>query len=372
MTSNHFYHKQPQNRPNRRDRVLVIDAANKPDRPITNPDSVKEQYINRHLKIFIVILLVMIGLMMFSIKLVEYLWVRRDSAVQTISRPPPVRSTPAVLSTDAPAPVAVKVPDIPPINAVPAVSTEPKRIASSGSDTIFRWGKVLEEAGELEGALERYREAMLVDPGNVTVLTQAGRLTIRMGKYADAVEFLTIARDQSNDNADIMNDLGVALTFNGQEQEAVKLYDKLLELHPDYVPALFNQGYAMVQIQDYPAARPKLEMYLAKRPDDAMALGVMAVLELAEKNDEKALELLDRAIKASPDWIMPYLDAATICVTLDRFDQALGYLEKALEVGSPSDVYRRFQSNPFSPLRLSDQGRVFESKIAEAARKTMK
>lgn len=373
MTPNHFYHKQPNNRPNRRDRVLVIDAANKPDRPVTNPDAAKDNYVSRHVKVFIFILLVMIGVMVFSIKLVEYLWVRRDSSVLGSTRSLPVRERPAVLSTDTPTIPSTKVAAIPPVSAEPASKApEVKRVSSSGVDTIFRWGKVLEDAGELEGALDRYREALNVDPNNVMVLTQAGRLNIRMARYDTAVDLLMVARDQSKENPDILNDLGVAFTFNGQESEAVALYDELLTLHPDYVPALFNQGYALVQLQDYEKARPKLETYLVKRPDDAMALGVLAILEVAEKNQDKALELLDRAIKASPEWVMPYLDAATICATTEQYTRSLTYLEQALKIGNPADVYKRYQSGPFSPIRSMPEGREFELKIAESARKTIK
>jgi len=372
MTSNHFYHKQPNTRPNRRDRVLVIDAANKPEGPVTNPDSIRDNYVSRHVKVFIIILMVMIGFMVFSIKLVEYLWVRRDRSILSTPRTLPVRDTPAVLSTDTPSVTPTRITPTPPAPAPVSDTPQVKRNSSSGVETIFRWGKVLEDAGELEGALDRYQEALNVDPNNVMVLTQAGRLNIRMARYDAAIDLLKTAREQSKENPDILNDLGVAFTFNGQEAEAVELYDELISLHPDYVPALFNQGYALVQLQDYDQARPKLESYLVKRPDDAMALGVLAVLEIAEKNQDQALELLDRAIKASPEWIMPYLDAATICATTEKYERSLAYLEKALEIGNPAEVYKRYQSSPFSPIRSMPEGRTFELKIAESARKTIK
>jgi tetratricopeptide (TPR) repeat protein len=144
------------------------------------------------------------------------------------------------------------------------------------------------------------------------------------------------------------------------------------QTHPDYHPARFNQGYALVQMKDYERARPLLESYLALKPDDAMALGVLAVLEIAEKRYEQALVLLDRAIVINPQWSVPYMDAATVSATMEQAARALSYLERALEFTAPAEVYHLYQTQPFQSIRATDEGKRLESLIAQRARQGMK
>lgn len=361
-----LYNRQASPTRQRRDRALILDNARPASNEPLNPDIKPSMQAKRSLKIFSFVVLCMAGLLLLSIKWLEHVWSRRDRAImQSVSRP--AEAVPAVLSPSTPAVPNLATPaaDKPQAQAVQKTGT------NDGVETIYRWGRVLEEAGELQGALTRYEEALAMDPENPLVLSQAGRLNIRLGRYGDAVALLKQAIAVSDANPDIMNDLGVALTFNGKAAEAVELYDHLLEQHPDYTPALFNKGYAQVQLRDYVSARPLLESYIERRDDDAMALGVLAILELAEENREKALELLDQAIKISPAWPTPYLDAASICAALERNEAAVSYLERALEVASPAEVYQHYKGAAFEALRISELGQGLEKKIAELARKNL-
>ncbi|HMO04040.1 MAG TPA: tetratricopeptide repeat protein [Kiritimatiellia bacterium] len=378
MSSN-VYHKQPQPSRNRRDRVVVIDGPAKPGAPLNDPDGKANQNTQKTIRILILLVVFMGGFLFASIKILEVLWGRKDRSVRRITISQPVEAQPAVLSRpataapSAPATVAAE-PIAPPTTATAPAADPLRRINRTNAetvDTIYRWGKVLEDAGEFDGALARYREALDVDPSNVTVLAQIGRLTIKLGQYGEAVRSLQKAIEGANSNPDIMNDLGVALTFDGQPREAVMLYDRLLKARPDYEAALFNKGYALVQLRDYTSARPLLEEYIKRKPDAAMAYGVLAVLELAEKNHDQALLLLDKSIALSPGWSMPYLDAAAICASIGRASQALDYLTRALDVTSPSDVYRHLQTEAFRDIRVSEAGIAFERILADRARERM-
>mgnify|MGYP002860660076 CR=1 FL=1 len=374
MSSN-VYHKQPQPSRNRRDRVVVIDGPSKPGAPLNDPDGKANQNTQKTIRILILLVVFMGGFLFASIKILEVLWGRKDRSVRRITISQPVESQPAVLSRPATAapstPATVTVEPVAPTTPETDPMRRMNRTTSETVDTIYRWGKVLEDAGEFDGALARYREALDVDPGNVTVLAQIGRLTIKLGQYGEAVRSLQKAIEGANNNPDIMNDLGVALTFDGQPREAVMLYDRLLKAQPDYEAALFNKGYALVQMRDYSSARPLLEEYINRKPDAAMAFGVLAVLELAEKNHDKALLLLDKSIALSPGWSMPYLDAAAICASIGRTSQALEYLTRALDVTSPSDVYRHLQTEAFRDIRVSEEGIAFERVLAERARERL-
>lgn len=372
MSSN-VYHKQPIQHRTRRDRVVVIDgAAKKTSGQPLNPDTKADQNIHRNVKIFLLVVIFMVGFLFLSIKVLEFLWGKQDRSILRSSASAQENKSVAALSISPPPIITAQIATNPVATQPPVASDSPVKTPPENAEKIYRWGKVLEDAGEFDGALARYREALDVDPGNVMVLSQIGRLTIKLGRYAEAVQALEKAVATASDNPDIMNDLGVAMTFNGQAQEAVALYDRLLDDFPDYLPALFNKGYALVQVRDYENARPLLTEYIRRKSDDAMAFGVLAVLELADKNYTNALKLLDQAIAVSPTWSMPYLDAAAVCAGIKEGDRALGYLERALEFTSPTDIYQQFQSDSFREIRATEAGVAFQKKIADRARELMK
>jgi tetratricopeptide (TPR) repeat protein len=365
---NNFYHKQKSPPRNRRDRVVVIDSAGKSAKPPLNPDNKSNQNNFQSIKRFLIVVMLMLAVLYLSIKTLEFLWSRRDQSIHSsISSNTVKQEAPAILS---PA-MQIEAPVSPP----PPIGSSIESSQTNDQDkveTIYRWGKVLEEAGEFDGALARYGEALDIAPDNTVILSQMGRLNIQLARYSNAVVILEKAILHSDNNPDIMNDLGVAMTFNNQTADAVALYDNLLEEYPDYVPALFNKGYALVQLHDYENARPLLESYIGKKSDDAMAYGVLAVLELSEKKHDAALALLDKAIAAAPTWSTPYLDAATICAGTDQGERALTYLERALEFTPPADIYQQFQGNAFRSIRLTEEGKALEKKIADRARQYIK
>jgi tetratricopeptide (TPR) repeat protein len=368
MSANHFYHKQSGGNATRRERALVIDRA-KAGQEKHNPDTKPSQQIRKHIRQFLVASVCMGVAVLVSMKVVRFIWSRNDQRIFADSERSAERALTAVLSTNT----TQQTIEFPPRLPDAGSSITPPATASQRKiETIYRWGKVLEDAGEYDGALDRYQEALNLDPNNVVVLSQIGRLHIRRSRYGEAVYALSRAYREAQDNADIANDLGVAMTFNDQASEAVALYESLLQLQPNYMPAKFNLSYALVQLRELDRARPLLEEYIASKPDDPMAIGVLAVLEISDKNYVRALELLDRAIEISPSWGTPYLDAASVCALTGENDRSLAYLERALDTAPPGDVFRHYKGTAFDNIRLSDQGKEFEKKIAMRARAMMR
>lgn len=378
MSSSNVYQRQPRPERRRSERAVIIDGAAEPPKPATNPDVKPSVHAKRNLQIFGVVVAFMVIIFYISVKMLERKWSSEQSGYQ-----------PAAKAEAAPTAVLSEATPVPPLQ-LPTVTTTKQPAASAATPldtlsrvepveinrdeeikTIFRWGKVLEEAGETDGALARYNEALAIDPDNALVLSQAGRLYVKLGRYAEAVPVLESAHKQAPENADVMNDLGVAMTFNGQAAQAVELFDRLAAQHNGYTAALFNKGYALVQLKKYSEARPLLEQYITAKPDNSMALGVLAMLELAETNQVAALAHLDKAIAVNPAWSTPYLDAAGICASIGENSRAIAYLERALEIATPAEVYQQYASKAFGQIRGTDAGQALEKKIADRARKAI-
>ncbi len=127
----------------------------------------------------------------------------------------------------------------------------------------------------------------------------------------------------------IMNNLGIS------GAEAAKAQTKAFE-HRDRLTAreryLTEGTYYMVIAQDLDRAILAYENLLELDPGDAWALNNVAILYSARGDDEKALEFYQRSIAADSDNTTAYGNAASTLRDLDRPEEAVQVLERALEV----------------------------------------
>ena len=66
-----------------------------------------------------------------------------------------------------------------------------------------------------------------------------------MGKLEEAIKWYDKALEIKPDFVDALYNKGLALYDLGKPEEAIKWYDKALEIKPDFVDALYNKGLAL-------------------------------------------------------------------------------------------------------------------------------
>lgn len=131
---------------------------------------------------------------------------------------------------------------------------------------------------------------------------------------------------------------------------ALPFLEKVVAAHPGSVDALFMLASTRERTGDADGAAKAFEQLLAQQPDDAQALNYLGYM-WAERGEnlDRALELIERAVKLEPD-NGAYVDSlGWVHFQLGQYDQARTYLEKAakLEPGDSTiyehlgDVYAR-------------------------------
>ncbi len=260
-----------------------------------------------------------------------------------------------------------------------AASAESARTAAPELDTerirravfLARHAQALEDGGSLQEAITRYREALEVWPHLSAVWGQLGRAHLKAREFVKAQIALEKAVQGSPATAELMNDLGAALLFQGQIVRAINLFDAAVEIDPTFPPSYFNLALCHMSRNDRVAARASLQQYLRLRPNDARALRELAFLDALEGHHEDALRALDRAIAEAPDWALLYFDYAAVCALMGRMDQAIAFLQKAEPLSNPRAVYQIYREPAFREIRLTELGKEFEHDLAQRARARM-
>jgi tetratricopeptide (TPR) repeat protein len=126
----------------------------------------------------------------------------------------------------------VRPPQSPPTStsAAPGPKLSPSEI-----DSALKAAHDSLEAGNLQAAWEKYHQILISDPNQVEALTH----------------------------------LGIILMRSNRPNEAIKLYDRALNLNPQYAHALFDKGQALKAKGDAKGATEAFKRFLALVPPDS-------------------------------------------------------------------------------------------------------
>ena len=166
-------------------------------------------------------------------------------------------------------------------------------------------GVQLAAAGQLERAIEHYRDALRIYPGYVDARINLGNALAGGGHWAQAIEQFRYALKVNREVAELHYNLGRALAASRQATQAVVHYREALRLDPQYAKAHNNIGAVYLSGERIDLAIDHLRAAVGIDPDFAGAhynLGM--ALEIQGQLDA-ALEQYSRAVALEPgrkDW----------------------------------------------------------------------
>jgi tetratricopeptide (TPR) repeat protein len=106
-------------------------------------------------------------------------------------------------------------------------------------------GVVAYRRGELEQAMEHYRQSLQIRPDNEEAQFNLGVVLAGYGKLDEAMEHYRKAFQIRPDYADAHYNLGNALYMGGRSEEAMEEYRQALRSQPDHALAHYNLGNAL-------------------------------------------------------------------------------------------------------------------------------
>jgi len=197
-----------------------------------------------------------------------------------------------------------------------------------GASTIMRIGERLSRPG-----LRWAFMAMLLPALAILTWRQAGM-------YADAETLwrTTIARNPKAWLA--YNDLGAALSQNDVDK-AIVLYQKALEIKPDYASARYNLGNALITKGQTNEAIIQYRMGLEVEPDDAKAHNNLGMALASQGKVDEAIVQYKAALKIQPDYFRARYDLGNSLFDQGRLQDAIEQYQKALDA-EPDFVEARF------------------------------
>ncbi|MBR6099245.1 tetratricopeptide repeat protein [bacterium] len=114
--------------------------------------------------------------------------------------------------------------------------------------------------------------------------------------------------------------------------EAIILYNRELDIHPDDTATLVNVGFVYYELEDFEKAVRYFNRVLELNPKDSYSLYKMAYINTYEyENYSKALDYINRYIEVKPKAADGYFAKGFILAEMERNREAIAAYKKYLE-----------------------------------------
>jgi predicted O-linked N-acetylglucosamine transferase (SPINDLY family) len=224
----------------------------------------------------------------------------------------------------------------------PAVRTPPEAAPAPPAvrGTSLDQARDLKQRGRLAEALAVCREALAIQPDDTETLLLSAELCVAQGDRDQAVALYAKVIEQRPNQALAYYKRGNLLKDSGQLEASLADYDRAVTLDPNYAYALCNRGFVLSRLGRLDEALASYDRAVAVAPEDALAFFNRAEVLRELKRPQEALASYERAITIRPDYLESHCNRGVLLTQVERYEEAMASFDRALGISDGvADVY---------------------------------
>jgi protein O-GlcNAc transferase len=196
-------------------------------------------------------------------------------------------------------------------------------------------GSLLAHKGDWPGAERDFTEAIHLNPQLASAHLHLGLSLEAQGKPGALLE-LTQASQLAPRDMTIGIELGKTLAASGNDAEAISVFRRVLDDHPDAMAANYQLAMALQRTGSAQTAIPLFEKVVAAEPGNADALVNLGMALTQVQNAKDAISPLQAALKLAPELVTAHQNLAAAYIQLNQLADAILQLEAALKLAPDS------------------------------------
>ena len=204
-------------------------------------------------------------------------------------------------------------------------------------DALLLTAGLLDDLGQNDLAIAEYKEMPADDPAfHVAELGRADALR-RSDRADQAIEVLEQLTRTHGDLAVVHSTLGDVLRGQEDYAGAIAAYDRAIELAPETAPVrwvlYYSRGIAHERLDNDAEMEADFRAALALNPEQPQVLNYLGYSMVEQnRNLDEALEMIERAVAASPDSGYIVDSLGWVFYRLGRYEEAVVQMERAVEL----------------------------------------
>ena len=225
----------------------------------------------------------------------------------------------------------VTVPN-PPENPQTASNLETPQDINPEAVTLYNRGRDLYNAGDIQGALSCFEQAIEIQPNYYLAYYNRGIALKNMGRYEEAIADYNKAIEIQPNDPDAYNGRGNALKEMGRYEEAIADYNKAIEIQPKYHYAYNGRGIALKEMGRYEEAIADYNKALEIQPNYHLAYYNRGIALKEMGRYEEAIADLNKALEIQPNYHLAYNGRGNTLYYIGRYEEAIADYNKAIEI----------------------------------------
>ncbi len=145
--------------------------------------------------------------------------------------------------------------------------------------TCYRIGEAFNNLVNYETALPYLKQAIKLAPFNLEFLNKYANTLMNLKQTDEAILIYQNILEEDEKYFQAMSNLGFAYVIQGKIDLAENLYNKAIELSPDYEPVLLNKVGLFIYKKQYDDAKKLLVQIITKNPNNTKAKEILEQLK---------------------------------------------------------------------------------------------
>ena len=192
-------------------------------------------------------------------------------------------------------------------------------------------GSLYAQQKDWNHAQEEFTTAIHLNPDLAAAHLHLG-LAMRARGEGDAMPEMMEASRLAPANATIALELGKALVADGKDEQAIPVFEHVLQQEPESVQASYQLALALQRSNKVPEAIALLKKVVAAEPSNAEAMTNLGMALSQAQQAKDAVPVLQRAISIAPESVTAHQNLAAAYVQLSQFGDAVAELHQALRL----------------------------------------
>jgi DNA-binding winged helix-turn-helix (wHTH) protein/tetratricopeptide (TPR) repeat protein len=181
-----------------------------------------------------------------------------------------------------------------------------------------------------EEAEMSFKRALALNPNNTIALRWYSSILIYLGRFQEGLSYQCKALDLDPFSLHANTELGARFNYMREYDRAVKQLEEVIEIEPDFMPALTQLAMAYEKLGFHEPALECAEKAANLSPSWEIKT-FKAWVHASAGEQTKAREILQAVLSNPCDEALDYCEIATVYAALNDKQQSLAYLEKAIE-----------------------------------------
>jgi serine/threonine protein kinase/tetratricopeptide (TPR) repeat protein len=184
-------------------------------------------------------------------------------------------------------------------------------------------------------AENQFQRALRLSPNYSTAHENYATFLSRMGRFDEALREAKRAQELDPLSLSVNTMMGINLGLARRDDEAIPWFRRVLDMDPNFLRAHFGLGLSLVHKKRYDEAITELQKAVELSGGGAAQLGALGYAYAVANRRAEALEIVERLNERSREHYVPPAMVATVFSGLGDKDQAMAWLEKAIEEHDP-------------------------------------